>query len=181
MDTDQRRYMTEWLLTSGDILDVPANVLICSANPHLNLSGGVGGSFLLRYGDEMQQLLHQSLESKGVRFVAQGEVVSMPPCGSPYQRVLHAVGVDGFYRSSSEVIAEVVAKALTIADDLGAEQVALAAIATGFGRMPIADFADSISPLLEASFSSIRRITVCTSKLEALRILHERIPTARIV
>lgn len=169
------------MLTPGDILEVPADTLICSANPYLNLSGGVGGSFLMRYGDEMQRLLHQSLETKGIRFVPQGEVVLTPPCGSPYQRVLHAVGVDGFYQSSEKTIADVVSKALTIADNHGAEQVALAAIATGFGRIPIADFADSIQHLLTTSFDSIRRITVCTSKREDIEVLHQRLPKTRIV
>ena len=37
-----------WRLCVGDILDVPADVLVCSANVYLNLSGGVGGAFALR-------------------------------------------------------------------------------------------------------------------------------------
>jgi hypothetical protein len=41
----------KWTVKSGNILDENADVLICSANVFLNLSGGVGGAILLRCGD----------------------------------------------------------------------------------------------------------------------------------
>ena len=34
-----------WTIKHGNILNEPADVLICSANPFLNLSGGVGVGF----------------------------------------------------------------------------------------------------------------------------------------
>ena len=77
-----------WRVWHGDILDVPADILICSANVYLTLSGGVGGAFLLRYGPEMQENLRQYLTARGVRHVPRGSVVEMPPCGSPYRAVL---------------------------------------------------------------------------------------------
>jgi O-acetyl-ADP-ribose deacetylase (regulator of RNase III) len=83
-----------WQLHHGDILDVPADVLVCSANVYLTLSGGVGGAFLLRYGPAMQQALFQSMADRNKRHVESGEVVTMEPFGSPYRAVLHAVAVD---------------------------------------------------------------------------------------
>jgi hypothetical protein len=53
-----------WTVTHGDILDVPADVLVCSANVWLNLSGGVGGTILLRHGPAMQDQLHRWLASR---------------------------------------------------------------------------------------------------------------------
>lgn len=44
-----------WIVKQGDILAEPADVLVCSANVSLNLSGGVGGEILRRYGDGMQK------------------------------------------------------------------------------------------------------------------------------
>src|SRR5882757_5821312 len=96
-----------WQVHLGDLLDVPADVLVCSANVYLALSGGVGGAFLLRYGPGMQDALQHFLTERGIRHVERGDVIQMPPCGSPYRAVLHAVAVDGFYKSSSAVIAEV--------------------------------------------------------------------------
>jgi hypothetical protein len=35
--------MTIWTASVGEILELSAEAVICSANPQLNLSGGVGG------------------------------------------------------------------------------------------------------------------------------------------
>jgi O-acetyl-ADP-ribose deacetylase (regulator of RNase III) len=150
-----------WGVKRGDILDEPADVLVCSANPWLNLSGGVGGEILLRYGPAMQEELHRQLASRGLRFVPQGEVVECIPCGTPYQAVLHAVAVDCFYGSSSEVIRSVVARALSLAASLGATRVALVALATGYGRLPIGDFARGLAPLLSLEFPPVAEVVIC--------------------
>jgi O-acetyl-ADP-ribose deacetylase (regulator of RNase III) len=59
----------QWQLYNGDILDVPADVLICCANVYLTLSGGVGGAFQLRYGPSMQLALFKYLSDRKVRHV----------------------------------------------------------------------------------------------------------------
>ncbi len=64
--------MTRWYVSHADILDTEADGLICSANPSLNLSGGVGGAFLLQYGTGMQEILHSHLRSTGQRFIEPG-------------------------------------------------------------------------------------------------------------
>jgi O-acetyl-ADP-ribose deacetylase (regulator of RNase III) len=150
-----------WIIKHGDILDEPADVLVCSANVFLNLSGGVGGEILLRYGDRMQRQLYSYLAERGLRFVRQGEVVACEPCGMPYRAVLHAVAVDGFYGSSPEVVAAVVSKCLDLAASLGAVKVALTALATGYGRMSLADFARGVTPILGLQSPPIEDVVVC--------------------
>jgi O-acetyl-ADP-ribose deacetylase (regulator of RNase III) len=161
-----------WRLSHGDILDVPADVLICSANPYLNLSGGVGGALLGRYGDAMQRELHGYLAERGVRFVQQGEVVQVEPCGTPYRAVLHAVAIDAFYESSSEVITGVVAKSLELAAALEASRVTLTALATGYGRLSLADFARGLLPLAEQSFGNVAEVLICVLGAPELDELH---------
>lgn len=153
--------MIDWRIKHGDILDEPADVLICSANVFLNLSGGVGGEILLRYGDEMQKALHRSLAERNLRFVRQGDVVQMSACGTPFKAVLHAVAVDGFYQSSPAVITELVSRSLTMAADLGARKVALTALATGFGRLSMQQFGEGIVPLVGMDFPRIQEIVIC--------------------
>ncbi|GEM_PF-6934871 len=92
----------QWTITHGDILDVPADVLVCSANVFLNLSGGVGGAILFRYGEAMQKELHGILAHRQRRFVDRGEVIQISPCGTPYKALLHAVAVDALYESSPQ-------------------------------------------------------------------------------
>lgn len=150
-----------WIVKHIDILEEPADVLVCSANPFLTLSGGVGGAFLLRYGDEMQRKLMEFLSGSHRRYVDCGTVVKMPPCGSPYLAVLHAVGVNGFYESSPEVVAAVIRKSLEIAASINACNVALAAIATGYGRLSLEGFADSIRSLMDFRISPITQVAIC--------------------
>jgi O-acetyl-ADP-ribose deacetylase (regulator of RNase III) len=149
-----------WQVHHGDILDVRADVLVCSANVYLALSGGVGGAFLLRYGPAMQEALQQYLLSRGARHVERGDVVAMPPCGSPYLAVLHAVAVDGAYESSPAVVGEVVSESLRQAAGLAARSVALAAVATGYGRLSMAEFARGLRGVLAQAFPPLERVVV---------------------
>jgi O-acetyl-ADP-ribose deacetylase (regulator of RNase III) len=163
----------QWTIKHCDILDEPADVLVCSANSYLTLSGGVGGAFLLRYGDAMQRELEDFLSKSDRRYVPRGEVVRMPACGSPYKAVLHAVGVDAIYQTSPEVITAVVTKALEAAAELAASKVALAAIATGYGRLSLGDFANGLRPVMERKLPPIKEVVLCLQNQESAEILNE--------
>lgn len=161
----------KWRIKSGNILDEPAEILICSANVYLNLSGGVGGEILLRYGDSMQQELHQYLKEHHRQFVQQGDVVPAPPCGTPYKAVLHAVAVDGFYQSSPQVIESLVVKSLKMASSLMATKVALVALGTGYGHLSLSDFARGLVALMEQEFPPIQEVFIVVRKsYEAMEI-----------
>jgi O-acetyl-ADP-ribose deacetylase (regulator of RNase III) len=151
----------KWSLKHGDVLDEPADVLVCSANVFLNLSGGVGGAFLLRYGGQMQEELHRYLAQRQVRSVRPGEVVAMPPCGSPYKAVLHAVAIDAFYDSSPERVHEALRVSLRAAAGLEARKVALAALATGYGRLSMSAFAEGLCSLIGEHFPPIEEVALC--------------------
>ncbi len=166
----------KWSVTHGDILNVPSDVLVCSANVFLNLSGGVGGAILLRYGDAMQRELHGILADQNRRFVEQGEVVKTSPCGLPYKAVIHAVAVDGFYQSSPQVVRAVVTKSLLLATSFDAHRVALTALATGYGKLTLRKFAEGIAPLMSQKFPPIHEVVICvrneTSRDELAATLH---------
>lgn len=152
-----------WTFKRGDILDEAADVLVCSANVFLNLSGGVGGAILLRYGDAMQRELHEWLERQSRRFAERGEVVATSPCGTPYRAVLHAVAVNGFYESSPEIVRQVIRASLERAASMGAHRVALTALATGYGRMPMNSFAAAVKPLLAAEWPPVEEVIICVT------------------
>jgi len=154
-----------WSLVTGDILAVKADALVCSANPFLTLSGGVGGAFLLRYGPQMQERLQAYLDTRGVRHVPPGTVVAMPPCGAPYKAVLHAVAVDGAYGSSSQRITQVVEQILTLAESTGAGSVVLPALATGYGKLTKKEFAEGLRPLVTQGRTT-RNMIVCLKREE---------------
>ena len=84
----------------GDVLEVAADVLISTANPWLNLSGGVNGAILSAVGPTIQEELHAYLKSQGISAVPAGTVVQSNAGNLPFDCILHAVAIDPFYDSS---------------------------------------------------------------------------------
>lgn len=152
--------MTQWSVQVGDILAHPADVLICPANPWLNLSGGLGGKLLRQCGDSLQQELHAWLASQGLKAVPQGTIVPTAGFGLPFHHVIHAVAIDPFYDSSAQVISAVVHSALAWASDHNCPRVALAALGTGFGRLSHTDFGCGVEPLTRLSWPNVETVTV---------------------
>lgn len=153
--------MTTWRVESGNILDLSGDVLVCSANPFLTLSGGVGGAFLQRYGSAMQVFLSDYLQERAMRHVPPGTVVKAPPCGSPYHAVLHAVAVDASYDSTPATVTAVASRALAIAAELTADVVLLPALATGYGKLTKLEFANGLRPLVVRGHG-VPRVVICT-------------------
>jgi O-acetyl-ADP-ribose deacetylase (regulator of RNase III) len=154
-------HKTNWLLKQKNILDEPADALICSANVNLLLSGGVGADLLARYGNTMQEVLLAQLQKRKVHCAQRGEIVPYSAPELPYQMVLHAVAIDGWYESSPEIITDIVRRALRSAAEGGAGRVALTALATGFGHLTFAEFAQGIKPLLTEHFPSVNEVVIC--------------------
>src|SRR5262245_41642262 len=117
------------IVKQGDVLDEAADVLICTANPLLNMSGGVNGAILQRGGGDVQAELRRRLADRNVKAVSRGTVVRTGPGPLAVKHILHAVGVDAFYQSSVDVISALVREALSQAAALGAGTVAMPAIA----------------------------------------------------
>lgn len=150
-----------WSLKQGNIIDEPADVLICSANVSLNLSGGVGADLLGRYGVKMQNELYQIVAARTPRAARQGEVFTYAGPEVPYKAILHAVAIDGWYHSSPGVVREIIEKSFNIAKGLNARKVALTALATGYGSLTLKDFSNGVRPLLNRDFFPIAEVCIC--------------------
>jgi O-acetyl-ADP-ribose deacetylase len=133
--------MMEVLVKVGDVLDEEVDVMISSANPWLNMSGGVNGAILARGGDSVQSELHAYLGDLGQSAVEPGTVVVTNPGPINAKQILHAVAIDPFYDSSVEIVERTVRNALVTAARLGARTVAMPALATGYGHLSMEDFA----------------------------------------
>jgi O-acetyl-ADP-ribose deacetylase (regulator of RNase III) len=59
-------------IRQGEILDCKADYLICSGNAWLNMSGGVNGALLEKYGEHLQKELHDYLLGTGKKAVPPG-------------------------------------------------------------------------------------------------------------
>src|SRR4051794_6946362 len=129
----------------GDVLDVPADVLIATANPWLQMTGGVNLAIILRpRGELVHEELQRYLPTTGRRMVEPGTVVRTGPGSLAVKHILHAVAIDPSYDSSVELVANTIIAALTQARELGARTVTIPALATGFGPLSVEDFAAAL-------------------------------------
>lgn len=161
MNAETATKKAKWSLKQKNILDEPADVLICSANVNLLLSGGVGADLLARYGNAMQGVLQTQILASNPHCAQQGEIFQYIGPEMPYRMVLHAVAINGWYESSPAVITDIIRRALKIAADIGAKKVALTALATGFGKLTFDEFAQGVRPLLNESISPINEVAIC--------------------
>lgn len=168
--------MTRWQVLCGDLLDIPADGLICSANPQLNLSGGVGGAFSLRYGPGMQDYLHNYLRDRQLRFVPPGSVVLAPSLGSSFLAVVHAVAIDAFYETSADLVLRTYREAFAALAKAGCKSVAAACLGCGYGRCPEAEFLKSMQALIANPPANVDDITLATTNRSLTEALQNILP-----
>ncbi len=163
----------------GDVLAVAADVLISTANPWLNLSGGVNGAILSAVGPTIQDELHAYLKSQGISAVLAGTVVQSNAGNLPFDCILHAVAIDPFYDSSVDLVRQTVVAALDLAIKAGAKTISTPTLATGYGPMSISDFGIAVAPLAgEPRFDGLS-LTIVVRSEEHRSELSEAISVAR--
>ncbi|SMP60249.1 O-acetyl-ADP-ribose deacetylase (regulator of RNase III), contains Macro domain [Neorhodopirellula lusitana] len=163
----------------GDVLKVAADVLISTANPWLNLSGGVNGAILSAVGPKIQEELHAYLKSQANSAVSAGSVVRSRAGNLPFHFILHAVAIDPFYDSSIELVRKTVVSALDLAIKAGAKTISTPTLATGYGPMSIADFGTAIAPLASDLRFDGLSLTIVVRKEEHRSELSQAISAAR--
>ena len=124
----------------GDVLETPADVLISTANPWLNMSGGVNGAIASRC-PEIQEELHHWLESNYKTSLPAGSAVKTSAGNLPFSHIVHAVAIDPFYDSSLELVSKALLAAFGIVAELNATTVSMPTLATGFGPLSPDEFA----------------------------------------
>lgn len=127
-------------IRQGEILDCKADFLICSGNPSLNMSGGVNGALLERYGEPLQTELHKYLEETGNRSVHPGFCYRWARPIGDYKGVTYSVAIDSWYESSQELVIQTILHSLELLRPRGLETVVFPALATGYGKLTKRDF-----------------------------------------
>ena len=161
-------------IITGNVLDVPADVLIATANPWLQMTGGVNLAIILRPGGELVHVeLQRYLPATGRRIVDAGTVVRTSSGSLPVKHILHAVSIDPSYDSSVELVANTITTALAQARDLGARTVSLPALATGFGPLTMDDFANALKITLARDWSPLELVIVVLKDEEAAEVVRD--------
>jgi O-acetyl-ADP-ribose deacetylase (regulator of RNase III) len=144
----------------GDVLEVPADILISTANPWLNMSGGVNGAILAKGGDSIQAELHAHVTSTGSKSVQPGTVVRTSPGPLPFRHILHAVAIDPFYDSDVPLVRRTLQSAFRIAQGLGAQSLSMPMLATGYGHLTTEQFAEAFAFAVQEDWSPLRQVHV---------------------
>lgn len=156
----------------GDVLDVPSDVLISTANPWLQMTGGVNLAIILRpKGEDVHAELRHYLPASGHRMVPPGTVVRTGPGSLPVKHILHAVAIDPSYDSSVELVANTITAALAQARELGAKVVSMPALATGFGPLTMEDFAAALKKALGRDWSPLELLKVVLKEDAAAEVV----------
>jgi O-acetyl-ADP-ribose deacetylase (regulator of RNase III) len=159
---------------AGNILDVPADVLVSTANPWLQMTGGVNLGIIVRpRGEDVYEELQRHLPDSGRQTVDPGTVVCTGPGSLPVKKILHAVAIDPSYDSSIELVRDTIVRALSQARELSARTVNLAALATGFGPLLMEEFATALRQALERDWAPLETLRVVVKHEEEAAKIRE--------
>lgn len=150
----------------GDVLEFPADVLISTANPWLNMSGGVNGAICERC-PEIQDELHQWLEENYKTSVPAGSVVTTSASSLPFLNIVHAVAIDPFYDSTLEIVSKTLLAAFGQVVELEANVVSMPTLATGVGPLDVDDFAFAFRKSVLDRFDSVATTIVVRAEENA--------------
>lgn len=131
-------------LIVGDVLQTPADVLISTANPWLNMSGGVNAAIRERDAS-IQDELRERLNEMGTAAVPAGTVLVTSGGTLPFSHIIHAVAIDPFYDSSVDIVSKTLRAAFRQARALAARTISLPTLATGYGPMTVEQFAVALA------------------------------------
>jgi|GEM_PF-2540271 len=166
----------------ADIIDIPAEGLVCSGNINLNMSGGVNGELLSRGGYDLQRQLHGHLEVNDITFVNPGFVMEIGPGNFGFRCIVYSVAIDCWYESSIELVASTLRSALDIIESKGCASVSIPALATGYGRLKKEAFGRALHQVLHEkmrSFSQINVVEQSKTGLAEIRAGYEEAESVR--
>jgi O-acetyl-ADP-ribose deacetylase len=118
-------------VVEGDIAALAVDAIANAANDRLWMGAGVAGAIKRAGGVEIER----EAVAKGP--IAVGDAIATGAGRLPARWVIHAAVMGQDLRTSADAIAAATRRTLEVADELGAESLALPAFGTGVGGFPI--------------------------------------------
>ncbi len=118
-------------VVEGDIAALAVDAIANAANDHLWMGAGVAGAIKRAGGEEIER----EAVAKGP--IAVGDAVATGAGRLPARWVIHAAVMGQDLRTNADAIAAATRRTLEVADELGAESLALPAFGTGVGGFPL--------------------------------------------
>jgi O-acetyl-ADP-ribose deacetylase len=118
-------------VVEGDIAALEVDAVANAANDHLWMGAGVAGALKRAGGVEIER----EAIAKGP--IPVGEAVATDAGRLPARWVIHGAVMGQDLRTNAELVERTTESVLRVADELGAESVALPAFGTGVGGFPL--------------------------------------------
>jgi O-acetyl-ADP-ribose deacetylase len=122
-------------IVEGDITALAVDAIANAANNHLWMGAGVAGAIKRAGGEEIER------EAVGKGPIDVGDAVATGAGRLQARWVIHAAVMGQDLVTSADLIRRATRRTLEVADELGAESVALPAFGTGVGGFPLGDCA----------------------------------------
>ena len=123
--------MLELVVVEGDIAALEVDAVANAANNHLWMGAGVAGALKRVGGDEIE---HEAV-ARGP--IPVGEAVATGAGRLPAKWVIHGAVMGEDLRTNAQLVEQTTLNVLRLADELGAESLALPAFGTGVGGFPL--------------------------------------------
>jgi O-acetyl-ADP-ribose deacetylase len=140
-------------VVEGDITALDVDAIANAANNHLWMGSGVAGAIKRAGGEEIQR----EAVAKGP--IEVGEAVATSGGNLAARWVIHGAVMGQDLRTSADLVRRATESSLRVADELGAESLALPAFGTGVGGFPLEECARIMVDAVHAyEPTSLRRV-----------------------
>ena len=151
-------------VVDGDIAALAVDAVANAANNHLWMGAGVAGALKRAGGDEIER----EAVAKGP--IAIGDAVPTGAGRLPAKWVIHGAVMGQDLRTNAELVERTTKSVLRLADELGAESLALPAFGTGVGGFPLGECARVMVRAVRAHEpQTLRRVVFAVYGEEARR------------
>ena len=123
--------MTELEVVEGDITSLEVDAIANAANNHLWMGSGVAGAIKRAGGEEIER------EAVALGPIEVGDAVATGAGRLSARWVIHGAVMGQDLRTDAELVRRTTASCLRVADELGAQSLALPAFGTGVGGFPL--------------------------------------------
>jgi O-acetyl-ADP-ribose deacetylase (regulator of RNase III) len=140
-------------VVDGDIAALEVDAIANAANNHLWMGSGVAGAIKRAGGEEIER------EAVAQGPIEVGDAIATGAGQLPARWVIHGAVMGQDLRTNAELIRTTTGSCLRVADELGAETLALPAFGTGVGGFPLDECAKIMVDAVRAyEPSSLKRV-----------------------
>jgi O-acetyl-ADP-ribose deacetylase len=154
--------LIELEVTAGDITALEVDAIANAANNELWMGGGVAGAIKRAGGEEIER------EALGRGPIEVGDAVATTAGRLPARWVVHGAVMGQDLRTDADLVRRTTESCLRVADEVGAESLALPAFGTGVGGFPLDECARiMVEAVRRHEASSVTRVVFAVFGAEA--------------